>query len=363
MSNFEKSKSVVLQAFTIASKDNYIPNSKFKSEIAFILSENHKTYKYITINALIAKAALPSINPLCLQKKSKLEGAYDARSHCHKVLVPFERNYLNGALGNSNEPFLNKPARFEELSKSNAVRNGRDKQLLFMICDMLSQITDEKLAFSALTDSLYYAIELSKNKFTTMNFKRNSVSTKVISDFLHSILEKSYGGETLSLAIGSIMKAYVKGLKGQTQVQVHKINQSGASSKEISDIDVYLDSHILYTIEAKDKIFTEYDVEHAFTKSAQSGASNIFFIIGPRGEYTGTSKTPNELIEDASLQGINLILISYKAFIHQLLSLTVWNEENELFINFVHEIFKEAQVKDETISYILEKAAEFNLID
>jgi hypothetical protein len=196
-----------------------------------------------------------------------------------------------------------------------------------------------------------------------MTKNKNSVSTTAISDFLDSILEKSYGGETLSLAIGSMMKAFATGLKGKTLVQVHKINQSGASSKEISDIDVYLDGCILYTIEVKDKVFTEYDVQHAVNKSANSGASNLFFIIGPRGGYVGTSKTPNELIEDASLQGINLIIITYKAFIHQLLALTVWNSENGQFINFVQEIFKEAQVKDETISYILESANEYNLIN
>lgn len=363
MSKFEKSKSVVLQSFSIASTDNYIPKSKFKNEIAHILNENHKTYKYIAINALIAKAAMHSINPLCLQKKSSLVGAYDARSHCHEVLVPFERNYLQGALGSSNEPFLNKPARFEELSKSNAVRKGRDKELLSLLCDMLPQINDEEIAFAVLTDALYYANEISKNKAATLTFEKNSVNTTKIPDFLHSILEKSYGGETLSLAIGSIMKAYATGLKGQVSVQVHKINQSGASSKEISDIDVYLDNKILYTIEVKDKPFTEYDVEHAVSKSAQSGANKLFFIIGPRGEYIGTSKAPHELINDASLQGINLIMITHQAFINQLVGLTVWDKDNKLFITFIQDIFKEAQVKDETISHVLECATEYNLIN
>ena len=38
------------------------------------------------------------------------------------VIVPFDTEVLNKALGGSNEPFLNKPARFPELSTSNAVR-------------------------------------------------------------------------------------------------------------------------------------------------------------------------------------------------------------------------------------------------
>lgn len=82
----------------------------------------HLTYKYILVTALASKATDESINPLCLQVKSELPGAYDARSICHGVIVRFDMEVLAKALGDSNEPFLNKPARFSELSTTNAVR-------------------------------------------------------------------------------------------------------------------------------------------------------------------------------------------------------------------------------------------------
>ncbi len=362
MSKFEDSKFIILKAFDIASQDNYTPKSPFKNELAFILNENHKTYKYILINALLAKAAMPYINPLCLQKKSKLSGAYDARSHCHEVIVPFERSYLHGALGSSNEPFLNKPARFEELSKDNAVRKGRDKALLDTLCDMLPEVSNSTLAFEALTDSIYYAIQLANNRAVIFEYTNREVSTKQISDFLFTVLEESYGGEILSLAIGSLMKAYVKNLNGTGLVQVHKVNQSGASSKEISDIDVFLNNTILYTIEAKDKVFNEYDVQHAVTKSSTAGASSLFFILGPRGEYKGIEKTPDELIIEAEQVGIHLTLITYKAFINQMLMLTVWNKDTKEFIQFIRETLIEAQIKDEAVSYVLETASNYQLL-
>ena len=94
--------------------------------IDFVLDNTHKTYKYVLVNALLAKAPNQAINPLCLQKKSLLPGSYDARTICHDVLVKFEKDELGKALGGSNEPFLNKPARFTDLDKGNAVRAGRD---------------------------------------------------------------------------------------------------------------------------------------------------------------------------------------------------------------------------------------------
>ena len=51
----------------------------------------HKTYKYIFVNALLG--AVHGNNPLVLQKKAgkdlDLHNSWDARSICHKVLVPF----------------------------------------------------------------------------------------------------------------------------------------------------------------------------------------------------------------------------------------------------------------------------------
>lgn len=363
MSKFDYSNALIRKAFSIASKEEYTPHSIFKDEISFVLFSNHLTYKYVLVNALLAKAAMPEINPLCLQKKSELPGAYDARSHCHKVIVPFERTFLNGALGNSNEPFLNKPARFKELSKENAVRRGKDQQLLNTLCDTLPKIDNPELAFSTLTDSIYYCIKLAEENSSKLSFNYNTVSTNEISNFLYQILEESHGGEILSIVVGSLMKAFVENIKGNNSVQVHKINQSGASSKEISDIDVYHNNSILYTIEAKDKTFNEYDVEHAVSKSASSGAKKLLFIIGPRGAYEGISKNPNQLIKDANSQGIQLNLIGYRAFIEQMLLLIIWNENNQNFIKFVHEIFTEAQIKSETVTYVLENASTYKLTD
>ena len=119
----------------------------YSNFIDLIIDNNHLTYKYVLFNALLAKASDASINPLCLQKKSTLPGAYDARTICHKVIVPFEMETLEKALGGSNEPFLNKPARFPELSKDNAVRRGNDQMLLNSLCDNLPKITSATEAY------------------------------------------------------------------------------------------------------------------------------------------------------------------------------------------------------------------------
>ena len=69
-------------------------NKNICKNIETILHGSHKTYKYILITQLLAKSVNEQINALAIQSGAPLEGAFDARSLCHKVIVPFERNFL-----------------------------------------------------------------------------------------------------------------------------------------------------------------------------------------------------------------------------------------------------------------------------
>lgn len=121
-----KAEAIILEAF----KSSCTRNDEVTEGIGKVLNGNHKTYKYVLVNGILAKATSNKVNPIALQAGAPFSGAFDARSLCHKVVVPFERDFLNNVLGGSNEPFLNKPARFTHLSKDNAVRKGKDKATL-----------------------------------------------------------------------------------------------------------------------------------------------------------------------------------------------------------------------------------------
>ena len=70
------------------------------------------------------------------------------------MLVPFEREHLHNAIGGSNEPFLNKPARFPELSKDNAVRAGKDRRTLHSLIRVLGNVSSSEMAFGLLVCAL-----------------------------------------------------------------------------------------------------------------------------------------------------------------------------------------------------------------
>lgn len=268
---------VLLAAYREECALNDIDSQRIKS----ILNGSHKTYKYILITALLAKSTNEGANPLALQVGSSLLGAYDTRSLCHKVVVPFERSHLHKALGGSNEPFLNKPARFKELSLNNAVRSGKDKKTLTTIIEVLSNISTSSIARNYLVCALSY-LEKSVHHLKSLDdhFIDYDPTLSDIYQFIEAYLSRGYEGQTLVSVVGALERLYYESEKEKYEVLVHKVNQSGASSNEVGDIDVYKQGALALAIEVKDKDFSFEDVQHSFDKMVAEGLNKGQFIYG-----------------------------------------------------------------------------------
>jgi len=264
------------------------PSSEIVDSLRSVILGSHKTYKYVLMTSLLAKATDRRANALCLQAGARVAGAFDARSLCHKVLVPFERDNLANALGGSNEPYLNKPARFKKLSMRNAVRDGNDRETLHALigtCELVNEGGSE-LAFACLSCCLMLLDRVIAN-----NELLNTINTIVtpelidIYSFITRFIDDSVEGETCAAVVGAVEKQFYSHLRGEYTVVAHKVNESGASSKEIGDIDVFEKDKCFYSIEVKDKAFTVYDVEHAFNKMIAAHLKRGSFVYGPRATF------------------------------------------------------------------------------
>lgn len=241
---------------------------------------DHKTYKYILLAALTAKYTVPKVNILSLQAKANVPGAYDNRSLLKNIIVPFERKYLNNQLGGSNEPGANKPARYEMLDKSNAVRRGSDQDKLNTLVDVLPTFDDKNL-FNAICYSLYLVI----NDYFSINVNNMKLSNSTQIELYNRLIllnSKPIEGQTLPLVIAYLFSEYVNSFIPNGKILIHPVNEAGTSSLEVGDIDVVnnLNNKLIYTIEAKDKKFNLDDIEHAAQKAGNAGLRNLFFIYG-----------------------------------------------------------------------------------
>lgn len=119
----------------------------------------------------------------------------------------------------------------------------------------------------------------------------NTVNTIITPDlidiytYVARYIEESFEGETCAAVVGSVEKQFYSCLRGEYRVEVHKVNESGASSKEVGDIDVYEQDKCFYSVEVKDKAFTVYDVEHAFNKMIAAHVNRGSFVYGPRATF------------------------------------------------------------------------------
>lgn len=322
--------------------------------ISSVLTSSHKTYRYILVNALLAKATNKEIDALSLQKGNGEKGKYDARTLCHKVIVPFEKLKLQGCIGNSNEPFLNKPARFVSLSTSNAVRAGHDKEILITVIKILSSIHSSEDAYKYLKSAMVILKdnhEAYLKKFSIGDTLIDvSEFSQLILDYIYKITNHTMNGEICPLVVAELERLY---LGKDYKVIPHKVNESGSSSKEVGDIDIYdLEGTLVNAIEVKDKNFSEQDVLHAVSKFRQANLSSSLFIYGKNvvfdedAVYQELRKIGREghycclisILNYAKLRIFNLELVTLRDFVDGLLKFSKRINAKNDTINIIKEI-------------------------
>ena len=331
------------------SSTSWSPCSDHHKLIKDVILGSHLTFRYILTTAILAKNINNLIEPLALQVGSELDGAYDARSVCHKVVVPVERALLGGRLGESNEPFLNKPARFKELSIHNAVRKGKDLNSLKMVIHILSHL-DDKNSLNSLRDAIFYIL-LRDSRDVGALLSQNTDKNRIDAyEFFTRFSSRSFEGETCAVVTGAALSIIVGLSHNDTRVFVHPVNQSGASSKEIADVDIYNSGGPLLCAEVKDKAFTIEDVEHAVKKAIVNKVFSLMFVIGPNG---GSPVKFSELERFWRERGFFLTFIDIEKLVSA--SLVFGDDKRgEEFINNTAQFCKMARVKDEVFSHLHE---------
>ncbi len=354
-------KDQAIKILLSAYNNRKILKSATANKITDVLTGDHKTYRYVLITALLAKATNEHVDVFSLQAQDDSNGAYDARSLCHSVIVKFEREYLPNGLGGSNEPFLNKPARFTRISLTNAVRKGKDTISLQKLYSSLQQISDKETAFDYLCHAVF-VMEQIHNEYESKFHINQDVSDEKhyvqnILDFTSELVERSFEGEVCPIVIAAIEHLFL----GDDYIVVpHKVNESGASSKEVGDIDIYnCDNKIVFSIEVKDKIFNKEDVEHAVRKFYEANIRRSYFVYGKRIENTDCAEI-NQMLGRFGRMGYYCCLINVMDYCKIRLS-TIPDISLGQYIELLLHYAKLINATNETVEWIKSTANSFIL--
>ena len=261
---------------------------KLLADIGFVVNGPHKTFRYMLVTGLLVAVTDPTLDPLCLQMNAGGKGAYDARSLCQKVVVPFEKTFLQGRLGASNEPFANKSARFAMIDRTNNVRKGQDTLLLNSLCDGLESVRDgdAEMRRRAFCYAMSLVLRRPPHDASVVELAPVRSSTLDSAAFFDFLASRTKGVSAVAVLAAFFRLFYAKG----TKVVVHPATESGASSKEVGDIDLEFSDGRRYAVEVKDRPYGGVDVGHACEKAAKRGVGKVVFAIGEAAKRSTVSQ-------------------------------------------------------------------------
>ncbi|WP_333591388.1 restriction endonuclease, SacI family [Brevundimonas sp.] len=352
-----QARRVLAEATDLARTGSYRLPRDMETMIEQIIGHTHRTYRYILLTGMLAKAVNPDTDPLALQAGAPLAGAFDARTLCHAVVVPFEQAALEKRLGGSNEPFLNKPARYTHLSVDNAVRRGRDRQTLERLIAVFERVNAEDNGKDALIAVLARILKLESRVITFDETRFDAVvSKRALEQLCDRLLARSCEGESLALVAALLFELVSRSQGGTLKVASHPANQSGASSNEVSDVDVFeADGKTLrYCCEAKDKSFTRAAVDHAVTKVRKKGGSTMLFVYGPNG---GAQESLPAIVQDYETKGFDLTFVSARDFAAGVIALAppiAWAEVTQI----LNQHLGLMRAKDDTVQHVKQVLAD-----
>lgn len=290
---------------------NFLNPKKYKLEINSIrdiLQGKELTYRYFLVTSALAKAVNPNIHYRVLQKGSKLKGAYDARSVAHEIIVPFEKSH-GERLGGSNEPFLNRPARYTEFSLNNRDRNKLAQKRLYQLLEnsQINSQTDTTYHRTFLRQVLKEMIELEPTKcdFFPAPVK---ISLESSGEIIKKFLNVSGSGERLVAVCAAMFTSLNEILQGIETIKVYPVNWPDRFAKTAGDIEFYLNDELVKAAEVKDKPVTESDVMHCEAKARKFKLTEYFIAYGA-GIVEEDRKAILNLIKSRTNKGINLYLL------------------------------------------------------
>ncbi len=295
-----------------SNESEYIQDDFIRMKINEVLNASQLTYKYILFTNILAKAVNPGIHYRSMQAKSNLDGAYNARSLGHKVVVPWEKEH-GERLGGSNEPFLNKPALDPEFDISNAARSVAAQERLYNLLDRLESMANsgEVDAVDVLCQLLY---EYSRLESRTLEFSAVSdVPVRTLVSQVREYVQESGGGERLAAVTGGVMQAYYTHVypDGPWIVNAEHANAPDNQSNSAGDVEIFYDEELDRAVEVKDKPTEPSDVRHAIKKARENELSEYLYVVGAgfRGESESEvlSIVENAPVEVVLLEPTNII--------------------------------------------------------
>ncbi len=295
------------------------------------INSKTKTYRYVLPTQLLAKLAKPSVDCRAIQEGANLKNAFDARSLCHEVTVPFDRN-MHNVLGGSTEPYVNNPLRIPSIT-SGYRKAQKDKPGFDDLCVVLEYAQGHPRQVELLMRVVLACIQTRLSTSRVVYPVPNRVSLRAARSVVGSFLRSRTGGFRLQAVAIALFRTIGQRLGLFQEVSSASVNAADASTGLVADLTCADAAHeVVLAVEVKDRKLTLRHVQDKLTTIREGGVRELLFLV-QGGIEDGDEQVVHDTIEREFNVGQNIYVCEFDSFLECCLVLFAENGRRELFIN------------------------------
>jgi hypothetical protein len=294
---------------------------QLQKDIHASINATTKTYRYVLPTQVLAKVVDSSLDCRCIQVSRGGPGAFDARSLCHEVVVPFDRANDN-VLGGSSEPYANNPVRVAEVSGSHRAAQ-RDKAGWDRLCNVLDTIDQRQdpdftlAVLDAVLDDIRDRLEGTAVSYAVPQ----RVSHTRLLWSLEAYLAPRSGGVRLQAVAAGLFETIGARFSVFSDVRSAKPTAADASTGQLADIECYdAAGRLALAVEVKDRELTVTQISDKALAAREARVTELLFI-GARGVRRNQSAEVLGALEHHFASGHNVYVFRFEDFAAGVLAL------------------------------------------
>jgi len=314
--------SEVVAAAQYGELSNVLDDPLLLESIRAAVNSRTKTYRYVLPTQLAAKVAEPRVDSRCLQASRGGEGAFDARTVAHKVVVPFDQENER-VLGGSVEPYVNNPLRVSEVSSRHraAQKNQTDWDHLCTVLNEVERQNTPLFSRQVLKQTLIEVYRrLSQVKVAYPAPLRISLDRTI--ELVEDFLSEQSGGDRL-LALTSALFATIGRRFGLfLTVQRASITAADAATGLLADLECISENgETVLAVEVKDRELTVSQLRGKLSTLREKRVAEIF-VVAQRGVAQGQEGEVQDVIAREFVSGQNIYTTDLVSLARSALALT-----------------------------------------
>ncbi|MGH2487357.1 MAG: restriction endonuclease, SacI family [Ktedonobacterales bacterium] len=278
--------------------------------------------QYVLPTQMLAKLVEPSLDCRSVQIASGGSGAFDARTLCRRVIVPFDRAN-NTVLGGSSDPYVSKPVRLPSISLAYA---GQQKSKSGWAALCLALDTIEIRAEPAYTKVVFQQtlVEIHR-RLSNVNVAYPVPLRINLSDclaLLRDFLSKSSGGDRAQAVVSAAFRTFGDVCHVYNDVRRGLVNTADAASGQVADVECIGEAgDIVLAVEVKDQRLTVLHVQDKVPNMRSRHVSELIFLA-LRGVEAGSENAIQDIMTKEFASGQNIYVFdNLSGFLKPMLAL------------------------------------------